>query len=77
MNQTSIVSDPSYRMFELIYKKGGPAQKIHFRAKDLVAAVVLGKKYCDANNLHFVFVNPWEMDLSELLARKEELAKVG
>jgi len=65
------------KLFELRYKKGGMIQKVHFRAKDLESAISLGKKFTETNSLQFIFVDPWEYDLNELLERKEELVKKG
>lgn len=77
MAMTPGVPSNEYIIYELIYKKGGPAQKIHFRAESLENAILVGKEYCTANNLFFVFVNPWEVNLKELLKKKEEFNKAG
>jgi hypothetical protein len=65
------------RIFELRYKKGGPVQQIHFRGSELESAIALGRRYCDRNNLQFIYVSIWEEDLEALLARKDEIVKVA
>jgi len=63
------------RLFELTYKKGGPAQRVHFRSKDMESAIALGREYCTKNNLQFIYVYVWEEDLQELLDKKEMIQR--
>ena len=62
-------------IFELRYKKGGIVQTARFRQSTLAKAVTLGRTYCEANTLHFIHVDPWEVDLQDLLERKMTLGR--
>lgn len=64
-------------IYELRFKKGRMMQTAHFSSTSLEAAITLGRKYCEKNALQFIYVNEWELDLQELLDRKEEFTKTS
>lgn len=54
-------------IFQLVYKKGGVVQSLHFAWPDKAGAIEKAKEYCTKKDLRFLYLIEWLHDIQQLI----------